>query len=166
MSTSVTVQEDIHNIWKTGSIISALLCIILFLLYTNMDDPFWTGILRLGAFVFFAVAILGGLKLMGSSLRVTLSFTDEFLLVTYQKNEKVVHEEQFKRETIKKIFTASPRGNLLYAYLQPSSKIFKVSFTDTSKDLYLFEFGGRPLLFDSASQQTITSFLKELKIDN
>lgn len=162
---SVTVQEDTHKIWKTGSFISALLCVIFFLIYWNANDPFWAGIFRLTAFIFFAAAMLGGLKLMGSSLRVTLSSNDELLLVTYQKKEKVIHEEQFQKDKIKEIISVKPRGNPFYTYLQPASKTFKVNFRDTENSLHLFEFSGRPLLFDPASQQVIKDFLQKLKIN-
>lgn len=166
MSNSVTVQEDIHKIWKTGSIISGLLCVIFFLIYWNINEPFWSGIFRLGAFIFFAIAMLGGLKLMGSSLQVTLSSTEELLLITYQKKGKVIQEEQFKKETIKEVIPVKPRGNIFYTYLQPSSRTFKINFTDTDRDLHLFEFGGRPLLFDPSSQRTIENFLKDLGVDS
>lgn len=161
----LTVKEDTHNVWKITSIAAGALSIIFFLLFWNFSTPFWSGIFRLVAFAFFAVAVLSFLKLMNTSLQVSLTSTEELLLISYCKQNEVVKEEQFDRDTIKKVIAAKPKGNLLLTYLQPGVSTFKISFTDTERNLYLFEFSGRPLLFDAPSQNKIRDFVHELGIE-
>lgn len=165
MAKPLTIQEQRHNIWKTSSIISAVLCIVLFLVFWNTRDPFWTGIFRLGAFIFFAGAVISYLKIMDGPLQVSLSSTDKLLLVTYQKKGETIQEEEFKRDTIKQIVPTSNGKDQLISYLQPGTATFEVSFKDTDRELFLFEFGGRPLFFDQSSQKKITNYLNEIGID-
>jgi len=80
--------------------------------------------------------------------------------VSYLKNGKKIHEEQFAKETIKEVFPTTSGVNFLICKLKPTLKTFKVSFTDTDKELYLFEFSGRPLLFSKASQEKVLQLFK------
>jgi len=165
MTETVTIQEQRHTFWKSSAITSAVLCVILFLVFWNTDDPFWTGIFRLGAFTFFASAVLSYLKIMDGPLEVTLNSTDDLLLVSYKKQGETIQEEEFKRHTIKQITPTDNGKNRLISYLQPGSAAFEVNFTDTDRDLFLFQFGGRPLYFDEPSQQKVIDFLETEDID-
>lgn len=164
MSNSLTVKEQTHTFWKTLTIICGILCVALFVVFWRSTDPFWTGIFRLGAFIFFAGTVLGYLKFMDGPLLVTLTAAEELLLVTYRKNEKTIQEEEFKRKTIKSIRTDKPGTTDLTTYLQPRTATFKISFTDTDRELFLFEFSGRPLLFGQKAQNQIKDFLGEFDI--
>lgn len=161
MDSSITVHESTHWLWKTGTIISGIFCIVFFAVFWNISDPFWTGIFRLVAFVFFAIAMLGSLQLMDGPLKITLSSDKDLLLVAYQKKGKEVQEEQFDRETIKEITPERPKQNML-RLLQPDAVTFRINFNDTDSDLYLFQFRGRPLLFDQSSQKEIMDYFKNL----
>lgn len=161
MNTSITVRESSHRLWKTGTIASAVLCIIFFGIFWSISDPFWTGIFRLGAFIFFAIAMMGYLKLMDGPLEITLSYDQDFLLVSYFKKGKEIQEEQFEKETIKKIAPIRPSNSFL-ALIQPDVATFQINFNDTNRDLYLFEFRGRPLLFNENSQAEINNFLEDI----
>lgn len=164
MSKIDTIPEQKHKIWKTGTIISAILCIILFVIFWNIENPFWISISRLGAFIFFALTVLGYLKLMNGPLEVTLKKEGKVLVVAYKKDGEKVHEEQFEFDTIKKVQTNKKDKNILLTYLQPESTTFSIHFTDTDRVLYLFEFSGRPLLFSSEEQKTIIKGLEDLNI--
>jgi hypothetical protein len=160
MDKSITISEENYNFWKTGAIIAAVLSAITFTVFWNLEDPFWISISRLGAFIFFAITILCYLQIMNGPIQVTVNVTDKNILVWYKKNEKKIHEEQFKKETIKEVFPTTAGINFFLRKLKPTLKTFKVSFTDTDKELYLFEFSGRPLLFSQASQKQILQFFK------
>lgn len=161
MNSSITIQESTHWLWKTGTIISAVICIIFFAIFWTMTDPFWTGIFRLCAFIFFATAMLGYLQLMDGPLKVTLRSDNESLLVAYKKKGEEIQEEQFERQTIEKIVPTRPKENPL-SFIQPNTVAFRVNFNDTDRRLYLFQFRGRPLLFDQSSQKEITDYLEQL----
>lgn len=164
MNSSITVRESTHWLWKTGTIISGVVCIIFFAVFWNMSDPFWTGIFRLCAFVFFAIAMLGYLQLMDGPLKITLRSDKELLLVAYEKKGKEIQEEQFEKNTIDEIVPTRPNQNLL-SLLQPNTATFRINFNDTDRNLYLFQFRGRPLLFDQSSQEKILDYLKSLDLN-
>ncbi|NGP87984.1 hypothetical protein G3569_06435 [Aliifodinibius halophilus] len=165
MATPITVKEYAHNLWKAGTFTSAILCLTLFITFWNISDPFWSGIVRLTAFIFFALAVLGLLKLMNGPLRVTLEKTEGLLLISYQKKGTVIQEEQFEIDTIKQILPAQPGYNPLYTLVKATPVAFKVNFNDTERELFLFEFSGRPLLFTKAEQEKIKQFLQAAEID-
>ncbi|MDZ7660290.1 hypothetical protein [Fodinibius sp.] len=160
MDKSITISEENYDFWKTGAVISAVLSVITFTVFWNLEDPFWISISRLGAFIFFAITILCYLQIMNGPIEITLNMTDKNILVSYLKNGKKFHEEQFEKETIKEVFPTTSGVNFLLRKLKPTLKTFKVSFTDTDKDLYLFEFSGRPLLFSKASQEEVLQLFK------
>lgn len=160
MDKSITISEENYDFWRTGAIISALLAVITFTVFWNIEDPFWKSITRLGAFIFFAITILCYLQIMNGPIEITIKNTDKNVLVLYLKNGKKVQEEQFKKETIKEIFPTTSGVNLLLRKLKPTLKTFKISFTDTDKELHLFEFGGRPLLFNRSSQKQVLQLFK------
>ena len=158
MQSSVSVTEANYDFWKTGAISSALLGILTFCVFLILEDPFWLSIVRLGAFVFFALTVLCYLQIMNGPISVLLDVTDSNIIVVYQKNGETIQEEEFKKETVKNIFATSEEINLIFRYLKPSLKTFKISFTDTENKLRLFEFGGRPLLFEKPAQNKIEDF--------
>lgn len=98
---------------------------------------------------------------MNGPLTVTINSTENHLLVTYNKNMEVIQEEQFERSTIKGVVLTGDGRNILSSYLLPDAAALKISFTDTDRKLFLFEFGGRPLFFNQSALQKIKSFLRE-----
>lgn len=164
MTEHLKIREQTHKIWKTLSMISGVLCILLFLIFWYTNDAFWTGIFRLGAFIFFAGAVLSYLKIMNGPLTVSLETTDDLLVVSYHKKGETIHEEEFDKNSIKKVEITNSDNNLLSSYLQPRSASFKVHFTDTERELFLFEFSGRPLSFDQKTQRKVTDYLATLGI--
>ncbi|WP_138429774.1 hypothetical protein [Fodinibius saliphilus] len=165
MATPITLKEHSYKLWKIGTVISAILSIVLFLVFWNITDPFWGSIFRLLAFIFFALTVLGYLKLMNGPLQVRLDNTEELLVVSYRKKDTIIQEEQFEIDTINQITSAAPSENPLIAYIQPKTVVFKINFSDTQRELFLFEFSGRPLLFEATDQKKIKDFLQSVEID-
>jgi len=165
MGSAITVKEEVHTFWKKAAMLCGALSLILFLLFWNLKEPFWESIFRFGSFIFFAASVLGFLKVMGGPLEVTLNYTDQLLLVSYLKKGEKIQEEQFERETIEQIENINTDKNILVSFLQPHSSGFKINFNDTDRDLYLFEFSGRPLLFGKQAQEKIVNFLEDIDIN-
>lgn len=161
MDKSITISEENYDFWKVGAVISAVLSVIAFTVFWNLEDPFWISIIRLGAFIFFATAILCYLQIMNGPIEITMNVTEKNIIVSYLKNGKNIHEEQFEKDTIKEIFPTTSGVNILLLKLKPTIRTFKVSFTDTDKELYLFEFSGRPLLFSRTSQKEVLQISKD-----
>lgn len=102
---------------------------------------------------------------MDGPLTVSLSRSNDHLLINYKKKGSVIQEEQFNRANVKQVIPTTDQQNIVNAYLQPRSAALKVHFTDTDRDLFLFEFGGRPLFFDQAALQQVLQFLEKNKIN-
>lgn len=162
MDESLTITEENYAFWKTGAIISLVIASITFIVFLNIDDPFWVSIIRFTAFIFFALAVISYLQIMNGPIQVTLDIKEKVLLISYKKNGKIIHEEHLQRETIKNIFPTSSGINLFLSRLKPDIKAFKIHFTDTKQPLFLFEFSGRPLVFGPDEQEKITSFLSNI----
>lgn len=166
MSTALTVTEENYSFWRTAALISAALAIISFIIFLSIENPFWESIVRLGAFIFFALAVLSYLQIMNGPIKVTLTLDEKVLLITYRKNDKIIHEEELEKETIKSVFPTAEGINILLSNMKPDIKTFKISFTDTDHPLYLFEFSGRPLLFGEDDQHKIVSYLDVILDDH
>ena len=161
MSNTITVEEQTHRYWKRGTILAGILCVLTFTIFWNLSSPFWESILRLVAFIFFALAVLGYLNIMNGSLTITLHFTDSLLEVSYQRQDKTIQEEEFDLATIKNINPTKSKQNLIQKLFQPESSTLAVDFSDTDRTLYLIEFGGRPLFFDPDTIEQIVQFLSD-----
>ncbi|HEX6983599.1 MAG TPA: hypothetical protein VF181_12640 [Balneolaceae bacterium] len=161
MTDSVSVQEEMHSFWTKATYVCGILTIISFLVYLTSNDPLWSSILSFITFIFFALAVLGCLKIMNGPLTVTLETENNHLLVSYNKNLDIIQEEQFERSTIKEVRLTGEGRNVVSSYLLPKATALRIHFTDTDTKLYLFEFGGRPLFFNQTDLQEIRSFLEE-----
>lgn len=166
MNNTVTVTEENYNFWKMGALVSASVAIISFIIFLLIENPFWESVIRLGAFIFFAVAILSYLQIMNGPIKITLSLINNILLVTYEKDGKIIHEEELEQDTIKNVFTTTSGINIFLNRLKPEIKAFKISFTDTDHPLFLFEFSGRPLVFGKDDQEKIASYLNDFFENN
>lgn len=97
-------------------------------------------------------------------MTIIMKYADEQLKILYHKKGEMVQEEGFDPTKIKEVRPVSPGNYLLSSLLQPNSRTFEIHFSDTKKKLYLFEFGGRPLFFDTDATQKVTDFLQKKNI--
>jgi hypothetical protein len=148
-----------------GTYLSGLVCLILFLFFWNISDPFWAGIFRFASFMFFALAVLGLLKLMNGPLTVTLSSSSNHLEVIYQKKDEAIHQDHFDRSTITNVVAIKGEQDIINHYLQPDLVAMKLNFSDSDRDMFLFEFGGRPRFFDPDAIRQVKNFLEDEGIE-
>lgn len=161
MNDSITVEEQIQPLLKFGTYFSAILCVISFLIFWNIVSPFWISIFRFGSFIFFALTVLGYLRMLNRPLTVMIKSSNSHLEVFYKKKDKVVKEEEFERSTIKEVVIRHPKFTLT----QGQTSSFRIHFTDTSNKLYLLEFSGRPLLFSPEETNKIKDYLQQQDIN-
>lgn len=167
MEASLKVEEVKSKYWRPLTIFLGIICIIFFVLFWNLEDPFWVGIFRIISFLCFAGTIFGALKLMEGNLKLNLEITDQDLTVRYLKKERTVHKESYKLSTINNIFPVVPNENWSLPFLQNSFEGFLIDFSDSDQTLFLFEFGGRPLVFSEENRDRIIDFLSSYQlIDN
>jgi len=160
MSDSITIKEQVQPIYKIGTYVSIVFCIICFIIFWNISSPLWISIFRFSSFIFFALAVLGYLRIRNRPLTMTVKSSDRNLIIFYKKKSNVIQEEEFERSTIKEILAKRSKST----FGGPISFGLRIHFTDTSNRLQLFEFGGRPLFFSTEALDLLSDFLQEHNI--
>jgi len=164
MADSITIREESDYLWKIVSALSALLCIIFFVLFWNLADPFWAGIARFIAFIFFAATVMGYLKLMNTGLKIQIKAGPDKVIILYEKNDSTVQEEEFDRKTILDVHPTTAGRNWVSRLIYPQSATFKINFSDTEHELYLLQYGGRQIYINPDEQEKILDFFDEHSI--
>ncbi len=164
MDNSITVKEIHLKYWRPFTIILGMATVVLFVIFWNLNDPLWESIFRIGAFLCFAGTVFGALKLIEGSLILKLRIEDQKLNVRYFKEGKIVREEDFDLSEINGIFPSVPNKNWSLPFIKSRFEGFIINFNDSEHVLFLFEFGGRPLVFPSEKVEQITSFLSQYQL--
>lgn len=159
MNHSITIEEQRHQVWKTGTVIAGTLTILFSFLFWYQSDPLWVGILRLIAFIFFSLTVFGALKLLDGPVSITITSTPTHIQLNYRQNEKTVREEEFEQSAIEDFILSTGDKSPLKHFLQPRSATLKVRFNDGHRDLHLFEYGGRTLFFSESMLLEVLDFL-------
>lgn len=159
MNSSLTVTEIHLKHWRPFTISAGVLCVILFILFWNIEDPLWGSIFRIASFLCFAAAVFGGLKLMEGELTLNLEIDDRRLIVRYFKEGRTVLEEDYRLSTIKQIFSTVPEDRWSLPFSKQRLEGFIIDFHNSDRSFFLFEFGGRPLVFTPEDVRQITAFL-------
>lgn len=159
MDHSITIEEQRHQAWRTGTFICGGLTLLFGLLFWYQPDPLWVGILRLIAFIFFSLTVFGVLKLLDGPVSITITSTPTHIRLNYRQNEKTVREEEFEQSAIEDFILSRDKKSPWRQYLQPRSATLKVRFNDDHRDLHLFEYGGRTLFFNESMLLEIQDFL-------
>lgn len=164
MEESIEIKEKYSNNWKPTLYSSLLIALITYLIYLNLDDVLWGGIIRLIAFMSFSLSIFCMLKVMEGSKTFRVSVSGDSLSIAYLKNEDIVQTEELKKEEIQSIYKLPYQLKLPftdYGIKLPGNRDFKVKFyADEEKDMSLFKFGGRVLTVDKESGEKLEQFLK------
>lgn len=161
MTRSLQIKEYAVPLWKTGTVAFLLLAVVLFIIFWNTGDVFWSGIVRLASFISFAAAVLFGLKAMEGNLHLTISVSDGSLHITYLKKGQNVLEDSHRLEDITSVVSIQPKSFPSFN----GGNVFVVRFKDSKQDFNLFHFGGRTLKIDEADAERLVEFLKEHNID-
>jgi len=164
MADSITITERNQPFIKVGTLLTAILTVVSFVIFWEISDPLWISIFRFSSFIFFAITVFGYLRLMNKPLTIILESSDDRLKIFYQKKDEIIQEEEFDRTKVKQVCPVSPNTYFFSSFFQSDSQTLEIHFTDTSNKLNLFEFGGRPLFFDPNTIQEVTNFLQEKNI--
>lgn len=159
MDARITIEEKYSGYWVQITFALAGATILFLLVYTNIDDVLWKGILRLAAFVFLAGTVLSGLKLIEGKHAITLEVKDGFLLLSCRRKNKKVSEDRFEID------------NMASLYIDHYSSFFGEEFVfndlhilivlkDSDRPLNLVETGGRSLALSKENAAKAIRFIK------
>lgn len=163
MEETIVVNEKYSNNWKTMLYSSLAFAAITFIMYLNLNDVLWSGIVRLTAFISFSLSIFCMLKVMEGRKTFRLSVNDDSLHISYLKNNNIVQEDvlnQNKIESVYKVPSFYKLPLIDYQFSLSNTCNFKVRFTDSDRDISLLTFGGRFLSVDKETGIRLEEFLK------
>lgn len=167
-NSSLIVDEKFSRLWQI--MLYALLGIaaVTFIIFWNIENVLWGGIFRMVSFIAFTGSIFCLIKVMEGKRNIQLTFENKNLLIQYFKNDRLIQEEVFQLDSIQSIqavpaFISLPLKR--YELPQRSAVTYKINFTDSDRELYLFEFGGGVLSVSNESHRRIKDFLSENRID-
>jgi len=166
MANRLVLEEKYSAWWTQITIGLALSAVLLYLMYTNVDDVLWKGILRLGSFGFLAGAVLSGLKVMEGKHTIILVIVDEHLKVSYWKRERKVGEDIFRLENITALHIDRHPS-----YFFPQNAWFAGEFQvvldlyDSDRPLALAEVDGRRLILSQQTAAEAVRFIARLAPD-
>lgn len=164
MNESIQIEEAREQYWKAATIAFSLLAVILFVIFWNMTDVFWTGIVRLASFISFAIAVLAGLKTRESGLSIEIYVSDQALNIQYLKKQNVIGENRHNRADVESI-SCFP-ANTLFQLSRGNE--FVIQFGDSDQEFDLFHFGGRTLKIDDLNAKRLIRFFRghEIQVIN
>lgn len=161
MNNSLTVKEIHLRYWRPFTITLGAATVLFFVIFWTLEDPLWESIFRIAAFLCFAGTVFGGLKLMEGNLILNLKVADQKLIIEYFKDGKIVRKEDYELSEINNIFPSVPKENWSLPFTGTRFEGFIIDFNDSDHVLFLFEFGGRPLVFSSEKVDQIITFLSQ-----
>lgn len=163
MVETIEINEKYSNNWRTTLYSSLAIAAVTFLIYLNLDDVLWSGIIRLIAFISFSLSIFCMLKVLEGKKTFRLTMKNGSLHVYYLKNGDIVQEEKLKRDDIQSIYKVPSLIEfpfIDYTITLSSVYNFKVKFSDSEDASSLFRFGGRILTVDQQSSYRLEEYLK------
>lgn len=159
MHEKVTIYEQKPAIWNYVGWTSLLMTLLFFGLYLASEDPLWTGITRLVAFIAFAILVISMLQNRGKPRRLEISLDARQLRVDYYSGDRKVQEELFEQDTIQGIRSVPTPPALKILPVGDAVK-YEVSFTDRSNTLSLFRIEGKDLYVGHEGAHKLDHFLE------
>lgn len=121
----------------------------------------WSGIIRLSSFICFAGAVIGGLKLMEGKRSIVLSAENNQLKVSYRKKGDELHQDVFDIHEIEHIYPENISEFDDWSFSNGHGVTPRIRFSDSESDLFLFFYGGRPIIPREGEFEQVHKFLKQ-----
>ena len=158
MADNLTFREHTSSVWKPLKIVFLTTAILFTILFWQFNDPLWTGIFRLLAFVGFAGLLLAFLQTRQRTNKIELIVNKSQLQVNYYRNAKKQQEELFEMDTIKQI-NKEPAPVIWLMLPRNDCQKFIISFTDSRNTLSLFRFESRDIYVSLPDAKKTAKFL-------
>lgn len=154
------VLEEKYSVWwvqiTTGLALSA---VVLFLVYTNIDDVLWKGIFRLASFSFLAATVFSGLKVMEGKHSILMEIKDGHLIIYYRKRGQQIGEDIFELDKIKSLYVDTPPSYFFTSYIFLNDRHVVMEQKDSDRPLSLIEIDGRTLALSRETAEEGVRFI-------
>lgn len=157
-------EEKYSRHWKKISLAGLILSLTLVLFWLHADsDPdkvVLAGVLRLGAFLCFALFLLSWFKVRQGQIRVELHSEGHHLRIRYRLRDRIVSEERLDLRRIKDIEISGMPDRTVADEFKRASFTLRYRLKDSPDPIWLFDVGDRILPFDRATSAEILEFLR------
>ena len=160
MEAKLVLEEKYSSWWAEVTIGLGLSALLLFVIFSLVDDVLWKGILRLGSFGFLAAAVFSGLKVMEGKHSITLAVKNGHLIVSYRKRGHNVGEDIFELDNITSVYVDNLSSEFFPQNLfTVSEQQVVLELEDSDRPLTLAEVGGRTLALSQQSARVAVKFI-------
>lgn len=161
MEASITVKEKYSSQWSTITILLGALTLIFFTGFLYIDSVVWEGIMRLTAFIFFAATIFSGLKVMEGKHIIHLDIEDEYLLVSYFRDDQKVQEDIYDITEIEDVYIDRLPPTVFTNTFLFKDKTVMIGLRDSERPLNLFALSGRVLSITPSTARKVVEFISD-----
>lgn len=148
------IEEKYSAQWPLITVVSFILAAAIFSSLLIIENTLLAGYVRLGAFAFFALAVIGLFKLRDGKVSLVLSVDeDQYLTVSYKIKNQLKHSENWDLKHIESVKVVEMPNRSFYNDIVTSDRCVVFRNQDESDWTYLHKMNGRviPLRQDSAN---------------
>lgn len=165
----IEIEEKYSAQWPLITAVSFLLAIAIFTSLQFIESTLFAGYVRLGAFAFFALAIIGLFKLRDGKVSMLFSVDDnQFLTVTYKVKNEVKQEESWDLNHLATVKVVEMPNRSFYNDIVTSDRCVVIRNRDESDWTYLHKLFGRVIPLKESSADKIQNFIEKevLRLQN
>ncbi len=158
---TLTVFEKYSRHWPMIAAGSTLLTLVFWGAYMIVSDVLLEGYLRLGAFCFFALALLSFFKVKDGRIQIDMQLRDDGgLEMNYLVRNKLIAEDAFDLNSFKTIEINEMPNKSLYNDFATADKAVRFKRKDNDSWIYLTEVHGRVVPLEIQNAKKVVDFLK------
>jgi hypothetical protein len=155
------IEEKYSPHWKVAVFLSLILAGLFFGIFLILNDPFWEGIFRIGAFISFTVSVVCALKVTEGKHALQLSVEDGQLVVSFRKNNKEIQRDLFELENIAGVHSHSRSSSdgLSDPFFR-NDMVISLTLKDSDQSLTLFKLNGRTLAVSRKNAGKVIDYIQ------
>ncbi len=156
------IEEKYSARWPLITAVSMVLAIAIFGSLIFIENTLLAGYVRLGAFAFFALGVIGLFKLRDGKVSLVLSVDDDhFLTVTYIIKSEVKHSESWDLNQLATVKVDEMPNRSFYNDIVTSDRCVAIRNQNESDWTYLHKMYGRVIPLKNSSAIKIKTFIEK-----
>ncbi len=164
MSRKLTVFEKYSKYWPQIVLLSLLLTIFFLISYIVATDLLLEGYLRLAAFGFFAITVLGLFKLKEGQIKIETEVTEEKVVnIQYFVRNKLMKKEEWSLAELHSLKVDEMPDKSLYNDILKSDRCIRFRRKDENEWIYLHKVSMKVVPLSQENALQIYHFLNKAK---
>jgi len=155
------IEEKYSAQWPLITVVSMILAVTIFSSLLFIDSTLLAGYVRLTAFAFFAIGVIGFFKLRDGKVTLHFSMEDEnFLLLEYIVKSELKHSENWDLKHIATVKIEEMPNRSFYNDIVTTDRCIAIRYKDENDWTYLHKLYGRVIPLKNESAVKIKNFLE------